>query len=256
MAARSTSRRPSRTDDARTDTPTAPAEEPPATRIPLRGSPRSLTARVSLANTGSQRLLLRSGTLHVAGHDPIAFPLAVALRPGTTTVAPLHIDLGPSWPPGEVTGDGELGEARMPVSLVVEPAIALHLSPPEVLGVEGRWTVELTVTNEGNVAIPLAKHTRGRLVAHDSGPAAVAPVAPTGAGRVTVAPRETDPDLGLQAECHLAKPVTLEPGDSRRLTFEVEIPVGLDPTRRHRAAVPIGPADLTVTVLPTDSRPD
>ena len=192
----------------------------------------------------------------MAGHDPIAFPLAVALRPGTTTVAPLHIDLGPAWPPGEVTGDLELGETRMPVSLVVEPVIALHLSPHEVLGVEGRWTVELTVTNEGNVAIPLARHTCGRFVAHDSDPATVAPAAPADAGRVTVAPRETDPDLGLQAESRLAKPVTLEPGDSRRLTVEVEVPAGLDPTRRHRAAVPFGPADLTVTVLPTDPRPD
>ena len=190
----------------------------------------------------------------MAGHDPIAFPLAVALRPGTTTVAPLHIDLGPAWPPGEVTGDLELGETRMPVSLVVEPVIALHLSPHEVLGVEGRWTVELTVTNEGNVAIPLAGHTRGRLVAHDSGPATVAPAA--GAGRVGVVPRETDPDLGPQAESRLATPVTLEPGDSRRLSLDVEIPAGLDPTRRHRAAVPIGPADLIVIVLPTDPRPD
>ena len=138
----------------------------------------------------------------------------------------------------------------------VEPVIALHLSPHEVLGVEGRWTVELTVSNEGNVAIPLARHTCGRFVAHDSGPATVAPAAPTGAGQVTVAPRGSDPDLGLQAESRLADPVTLEPGDSRRLTFEVEVPAGLDPTRRHRAAVPIGPADLTVTVLPTDPRPD
>lgn len=246
MAARSRARKPANPD--------AP--------IALRGSPRSLVGQVPLANSTSERMLLRVGTLHLAGHDPVTVPLAVALRPGTTTVAPLRLDLGRSWPPGEMVGELEVGGTRVPISLLVEPAIALEVSPDEVLGVEGSTTVELTVQNTGNVAIPLAVRTRGQLLAHDEGhlggtPGTLSSViaratAPKRASTVTGDP---EPASGPQVECHLAEPVLLDPGATGRLTVRVDVPAGLDPTRRHRATIPVGPADLTVIVLPTDPRP-
>jgi hypothetical protein len=199
-------------------------------------------------------MLVRGGVLHLAGHEPIRVPIAVALRPGTTTVAPLRIDLGPAWPAGEVAGELEVGGTSVPVTLLVEPAIEVDVSPGQVLCAEGRSTVELTVRNDGNVAIPLAARTRGRLLPHDADRRAESPgsgAAPTRAPR-DLAGQEPDP----QAQCRLDEPVLLAPGDSRRLTVHLEIPTGLDPTRRHRAVVPVGPADLLVTVLPTDPRDD
>lgn len=232
--------------------PGSPVEAPVAS-IALQGTPRSITGQIALKNAGSQRQLLRTAVLRIADRDPIAVPIAVALRPGTATVAPLRIDLGPSWPPGEVRGELEVGDTRVSVSLVVEPSISVDLSPTEVLATEGRTQVELAVENAGNVAIPLAVITRGRLVAHDEGaavePSAVPEPTPT-RGRSAVPAKD-----GADVQCQLDESVRLEPGETRRLTVQLEVPAGLDPSRRYRATIPVGPADLTVTVLASDPRP-
>jgi hypothetical protein len=58
-----------------------------------------------------------------------------------------------------------------------------------------------------------------------------------------------------EVQCQLDEPVRLEPGETRRLTAQLQVPAGLDPSRRFRATIPVGPADLTVTVLASDPRP-
>ena len=61
-------------------------------------------------------------------------------------------------------------------------------------------------------------------------------------------PHEDSPDATLR----LARSVTIQPGAELAMQVVVEIPKGLPADRRHRARLPIGPADLVVTVLPTD----
>ncbi|HEY6796273.1 MAG TPA: hypothetical protein VI248_16480 [Kineosporiaceae bacterium] len=198
----------------------------------LSGPPTALQAVVSVENGGARRLVVRGITVHRDGADPVLAQAVGVVAPGATTAMPLTASLPATTPPGDYPAEVEVAGSRRPVTLRVEAEWALQLTPRRMLAVPGVQPVQLVVTNLGNVAIPLAPLGRAALRRSDlpDGP----PGDPPG------------PDVALR----LDQPDVVEPGATLSLTGTLEVPDGLDPTRRLHARVPIGLADLDVIVLP------
>ncbi len=193
--------------------------------IVLTGPPGQLRATVSVENAVDQRLAIRGLALHRAGYDAIAGSAAAVIAPGATAQVPVSVRLDPGTPPGDHVAEVEVGGLRRAVVLRVEPDLTLRVGPRRVLATEGDQPLTLTVSNDGNVAIPLAAVTRART--DDGGP-------------------DPGPDVVLT----VVDPPALEPGTSASLTTTLTVPPGLDPTRRHTARLPVGTADLDVIILP------
>jgi hypothetical protein len=232
MAVRSTPKpKPARAPAARKAT----AEKP--SPLVLTGPPHAVRGRITLANGGSDRLVIRGAVIHLPEREPVAVPLTALIGPGVTTEAVVSADLGGGWPAGTVLGELEVNGQRRAVEVRVTPTIGVTITPAEALATEGVTRLDVVVHNVGNVAVPLARVTRGHLVAHDNDE-----------------PRESgDPHVDqADATLRLAKSVTLQPGQEVPMQVVVEIPKGLPADRRHRARLPVGTADLVVIVLPTD----
>jgi hypothetical protein len=222
-----------------TSTPPAPRKRPPrkpavqaTPALILAGPPGSVRGRITLTNTGSERLVIRGATIHLPKQAPIAVPLTALVGPGASTEAVVSADLGGDWPAGSLRGELEVNGQRQGVEIRVAESIGINVTPSEVLAVAGDTDVSLSIRNYGNVPIRLARITRGRLVPHDRDD-----------------PQSELPDATLT----LAKAITVEPGAELVLSAQVSIPRGLAADRRHRARLPLGPADLLATVLPTDA---
>ena len=200
-----------------------PAPEP----VVLTGPPARLRTTVSVENASGARLAVRGSTLHLDA-GPVAGTAAAVIGPGATAALPVAVALDPSTPPGTYAAELEVSGARRPAVVRVEPHPSLHLSPPAVLAEPGRHPVTLVVTNDGNLAIPLAARV----------------LAPTSDGRP-----EPGPDVALALEAA----VTIPPGGSATLAGHLEVPDTLDPRRRHTASLPVGVADLSVIVLPRNA---
>ena len=211
-----------------------PVAPPVPDAVLLTGPPAALRGRASMANTSDQRIAVRGGDLHLDGLDPVALSLGVVLPPGTESVVALGVDLGSATPPGTYEGSLEIGGLRRPAVVRVEVVVDLDVRPDTVVAAEGRTPVRLRLTNQGNIAIQLPPLVRGRLVAHDA----------------------DGDDTALDAELRLESGhEVVAPGSETDLDVVIVVPSGLDPTRRHRALLPIGPADLEVTVLPWGPEP-
>jgi hypothetical protein len=212
------------------------AAPPPAPdAVVLTGPPTALRGSASMVNASDQRIAVRGGDLHLDGLDPVSLSLGVVLPPGTESDVALGVDLGSATPPGTYEGSLEVGGLSRPAVVRVEVVVDLDVRPDTVIATEGRTPVRLRLTNQGNTAIELAPLVRGRLVAHDA----------------------DSEDATLDAELRLeAGHEAVAPGTETDLDVVIAVPAGLDPTRRHRALLPIGPADLVLTVLPWGPKPE
>jgi hypothetical protein len=212
-----------------------PPRKPTSQRAPelvLAGPPQSVRGRITLTNTGNERLVIRGATIHLPGREPVSVPMTALVGPGASTEAVVSADLGGGWPAGSLRGELEVNGLRRDIEVRVAQTVGLTVSPSEVLATAGTTPLSIAVRNSGNVAIPLASITRGRLVPHD----------------------RDDPNGEFSdATLTLAASVVVDPGAELVLDATVTVPKGLPPDRRHRARVPIGPADLVITVLPTEA---
>ncbi len=197
----------------------------PSGGIVLTGPPSQLRATVSVENAVDQRLAIRGVALHREGHAAVPGSAAAVIAPGATAQVPVSVRLDPSTPPGDHVAEIEVGGLRREVVLRVESHLALRVSPRRVLATEGEQALTLTVSNEGNVAIPLAAVLRART--DDGGP-------------------DPGPDVVLT----VTEPPVVEPGTTARVETTLLVPPDLDPTRRHTARLPVGTADLDVIILP------
>ncbi|HEX2704603.1 MAG TPA: hypothetical protein VHM65_02500 [Candidatus Lustribacter sp.] len=168
------------------------------------------------------------------GHPGVAGQASALIPPGATEQVDLTIPMDPYTEPGEYAAQLDVGGVLRPVVVVVEPELAMRVSPAKVLAGPGRTSLELVVRNDGNVAIALAGTTRSWTV-------------PSGKG---------DADHGPEVTLRLgADDLVLEPGGMVRVTATLEVPEDLDREHRHESRVPLGLADLTVLVLPRDVAP-
>ena len=193
----------------------------------LTGPPGLLRTTVSVENAVDQRVAVRGLTLHRSGRQALTGAGSAVIAPGATAQVPVSFRLEPDTPPGEYPAEVEVGGIRREAVLRVEPDLSLRVSPRRLLAGVGDTTVTLTVTNDGNVAIPLAAVVRART--DDGGP-------------------DPGPDLTLT----LAGSTTAEPGTTTVVGATISAPTELDPTRRHTARLPVGTADLDVIILPRD----
>lgn len=193
--------------------------------IVLTGPPGQLRATVSVENAVDQRLAIRGLALHRPGHEAVAGSAAAVIAPGATAQVPVSVRLDPGTPPGDHVAQVEVAGLRREVVLRVEPDLALRVSPRRILAIEGEQELTLTLSNEGNVAIPLAAVQRART--DDGGP-----------------------DVGPDVVLTVTDPPVVEPGMALRVPATITVPSGLDTTRRHTARVPVGTADLDVIILP------
>ena len=202
-------------------------EKPSAEAIVLTGPPGLLRATVSVENAVDQRVAVRGLTLHRSGQQAVTGAGAAVIAPGATARVPVSFRLEPDTPPGEYPAEVEVGGIRRDALLRVEADLSMHVSPRRVLAEVGSTDVTLTVTNDGNLPIPLAAVVRART--DDGGP-------------------DPGPDVTLT----LTDPATAAPGTTTLLQGSLGVPDDLDPTRRHTARLPVGTADLDVIILPRD----
>jgi hypothetical protein len=195
--------------------------------IVLSGPPGLLRATVSVENAVEQRVSVRGLTLHRSGQQVVTGSGAAVIAPGATAAVPVSFRLEPDTPPGEYAAEVEVGGLRREALLRVEPDLSMRVSPHRLLAEVGGSDVRLTVTNDGNLAIPLAARVRART--DDGGP-------------------DPGPDVTLTLDAG----TTLAPGATADLEGHLAVPEELDPARRHTARVPVGTADLDVIILPRD----
>jgi hypothetical protein len=205
--------------------------------IVLTGPPGQLRTAVSVENVAEQRVAVRGPALHRSGHEPLTGAGAAVIGPGATARVPVTFSLEAGTPPGEYDAEVEVGGVRRPALLRVEPRPSLSVSPRRLLAGVGRTTVVLTVTNDGNVGMALAPLARARTRWDDGGP---------GRSRDDAGRDDPGPDVSLS----LTQPPTVEPGATVTVEGRLDVPGDLDPTRRHVARLPVGTADLDVTILP------
>jgi hypothetical protein len=114
------------------------------------------------------------------------------------------------------------------------------VTPSLVLVAPGSTTLQIQVTNVGNVTLELPEVARARLVAD-------ADVAPPLFGGGGTSGTPTDEDAVLR----LNRSVSLVPGAREDLDVTVDVPNGLDAERRYVAMLPMSTATLRVVVAPT-----
>ncbi|HEX2704890.1 MAG TPA: hypothetical protein VHM65_03965 [Candidatus Lustribacter sp.] len=213
------------------------ARRPPLTAerpLVLSGPPQRVQGTFTVENTGSSRLGGRGAVLMRDGHPGVTGQASALIPPGATEQVDLTIPMDPLTEPGEYAAQLDVGGVLRPVVVVVEPALAMRVSPSKVLAGPGRTSLELLVRNDGNVAIPLARTTRSWTL-------------PSGTG---------DADHGPEVTLRLGTDgLVLEPGDVVRVMATLEVPEDLDREHRHESRLPLGLADLTVLVLPRDGAP-
>jgi len=199
----------------------------PADVIVLAGPPGMLKATVSVENAVDQRVAVRGLTLHRSGQQAVTGGGAALIAPGATAHLPVSFRLEPGTAPGEYPAEVEVGGIRREAVLLVAADLSLHVSPRRLLAEVGSTPVTLSVTNDGNVELPLAAVVRART--DDGGP-------------------DPGPDVTLTLDAA----TTAAPGTTTVVQGDLVVPTGLDPTRRHTARVPVGTADLDVIILPRD----
>ncbi len=209
----------------RRKTPKPSAASPPADAIVLSGPPGLLRATVSVENGVDQRLTVRGLALHRDGHPTVTGAGVAIIAPGATADVPVTFRLDPGTLPGEYPAEVEVGGLRRAAVLRVEQALSMRVQPRRVLAEVGRQALALTVSNDGNVSIPLAGLVRART--DDGG-------------------QDPGPDVTLTLEHAL----TLDPATTVAVHAVLVVPEDLDPSRRHTARIPVGTADLDVIILP------
>lgn len=203
----------------------ASGRKPPDETVELTGPPGHLTTTVTVENATEDRIAVRAPTLLLEGREPVPGAGAAVIPPGATAVVPVTLSLEPSTPPGTYAAELEVSGIRRSAVVTVLEEVSMDVQPSTVLAAPGRQDVVLAVTNDGNVAIILARRAIART--DDGGP-------------------DPGPDVALV----LDSDVTVEPGASLTLHGRLEVPRELDPARRHTATIPVGVADLDVIILP------
>ena len=210
----------------------------------LTGPPGLLRATVSVENAVDQRVAVRGLTLHRAGRRDVTGSFAAVIAPGATAQVPVSFRLEADTAPGDYTAEVEVGGIRREALLRVEPDPTMRVSPRRLLAEVGRSEVTLTVSNDGNLVVPLAAVVRART--DDGDPRHGSDlVLRAGTG-------DRGPAAGPDVTLTLAAATSLAPGSTAVLQAQLTVPTELDPTRRHTARIPVGTADLDVTILPRD----
>jgi hypothetical protein len=188
------------------------------------GTPRHMSAEVTIANTGERRLAVRALTVSRDGSADVDVPMAALVAPGTTASMPVTVPMDPATSPGDYPAEVQVAGIRRAALLRVQAELAMHIMPRRVLAEPGTQNVSFVAVNEGNVDVPLAKVTLGRT--SDGG-------------------EEPGPDVTLT----LRAPVVLAASSTALVHGRLKVPQSLEPTRRHTASVPVGLADLEVIIL-------
>ncbi|TPG15009.1 hypothetical protein [Pedococcus bigeumensis] len=217
--------------------------------IVLTGPPSLLRATVSVENAVDQRVSVRGLILHRSGQQALTGSGAAVIAPGATADVPVAFRLEQDTPPGEYAAEVEVGGVRREALLRVEPDLSMHVSPRRILAEVGRQAVTLTVTNDGNLTIPLAAVVRART---NDGGAVVRAHIDDGSAVVRAGTDDGGPGPGPDVTLTLTATTTLAPGSTTVLQSHLTVPAELDPARRHTARIPVGTADLDVIILPRD----
>ena len=189
------------------------------------GPPSQLRTTVTVENTADQQVAVRAASLHREGEPIVAGGVASLIPAGATVRVPVTFAVAAATPPGEYAAEVEVGGTRRAAVVRVDPHLAMRVSPRRVIAEPGRQQVDLVVTNDGNLDVTVAALARART--DDGGP-------------------DPGPDISLVLEA----PVVVAAASTTSTTGQLEVPQGLDPTRRHTATIPVGLADLDVIILP------
>ena len=194
-------------------------------RLLVTGPPAQLRTTVTIENTADQQVAVRAAALHREGEPTVAGGVASLIPAGATVTVPVSFAVADATAPGEYAAEVEVGGTRRAAVVRVEPHLAMRVSPRRVLAGPGRQEVDLIVSNDGNLEVTVAALARART--EDGGP-------------------EPGPDVSLLLDA----PIVVPAASTASTTAQLDVPQGLDPTRRHTATIPVGLADLDVIILP------
>lgn len=243
----------------------------PDHQIVLTGSPRALTARIPVRNTGDRRAVVRRATLRdpqgrLGERQFSARIPARVVRPDEAKALPVRVSIDPTTPPGEYELELEVAGSVRPALIRVAESVGVRLRP-STLVVENLpgTTHEKSVflTNQGNVPVTVGEP--GAIVLDDErlwcrvlrtwGSAIDA----RGAEALTLgevageflrsgdAVLDAIPPLRVRS---ISGPTTVNPGVTETIAFGIEVPPGLDQHTRYVGVYPIYTSDLTLMVVP------
>jgi hypothetical protein len=193
----------------------------------LIGGPTALRGMLMYVNNGERDavvagLRIRSdvvpaGVLHASA--------SAVIPPNASRRVSVSVALDRQTPPGEYAGEVETTEGVRPVVLHVTGVVELEVAPKRLY---------VTPAGAGPVATTLVLANRGNV------PIRVPAAARTEAGESGTLTMRLGP-----------KATTLDVGEVRAYDIELTTPEHTDPAVRQDIGLALGPADLTIVVLPT-----
>lgn len=248
-----------------------------STPVVLTGPPRSLRGRISVANTGGKRGVLRdavlTGPVEVLGGERVRQRLGTTvLRPDQEARVPISLSVDPHTAPGEYELELAVGEDVRTVVLRVVEDLRVAVRPGRLV-LENRpgETVhkQVFVANGGNVPLTIGalsdavlddelfecRSLRRMLAGLTDEPEE----GELDDERVTVARLLTEyadasrhvlDRAGRLVVRNAAGTTVVAPGDEVAIPLEIDIPETLSQHTRYHGTIPIYTADLAFVVVP------
>lgn len=223
----------------------------------LAGPPWKLRAVAPLDTAGERVAVLK---LELAGEHALHRATIRPFGPGTSEI---RLKLPRDTPPGTYRGEASLGGEAHAVVVQVTPVVRTRVTPRQTaLVVEpgGRAEFEILVSNNGNVAVDVPKAATFDLDDEAGQDRALGRTLRAGLGhgesRIERFFEELRVSHGGEARVLLVEGAgALEPGESRTLRCQVEVPLTLQPGRAYAGGWEVGSASHLLVVEVTKSGP-
>lgn len=246
------------------DQPTVHLAGPEGTRLRFSGPPGSLTGKLPLINTGTDKQKIRSVAiaaekLQGAARMPLReVPFHARLYGGEQASVPATIQLDPQTPPGAYDFDVTVGERTLPATAYVSEVVDLRLDPVSITllaGASTSYTRTLVVENAGNVPLPTGAQCEAPIF--DSFDLYAALITGLHKGDRTSAESMTRAFLNEWADLQAGvlitkrKAMILAPGQKLAVDVEFNLPSTLKPLRHYRASLQLYNATLSLDIYTT-----
>lgn len=231
--------------------------------VRIHGEQGRLYGTLNLQNQGPDRLTLRSIPIQAARlRDKNAIELSELrvrgrLSPNELGQVRINYEIDPATPPGIYEATLMIGGEAQAAEIYIAETVELQIEPDTVtltLAAEPRLTLDLSVTNIGNVELRLG----GKLVVPIKSDAMLETALQSAIAVVTAkrSAKETQLSDVLQAiGAQLAGPMTLawsattiKPGESKVLATTIELPDNLQPHAYYYADVELYSGSMHVDI--------
>lgn len=237
---------------------------PADARLFFSGPPRAVTGKIPLVNSGTDKQKIRSvavsasDLLGATGLPLREFSFYARLHPGEQANISGRIMLDGKTPPGHYDIKITVGSRTLPATVYVTEVVDLRIQPQHITilaGSSSSYTRELTVENQGNVALPLGAQCEVPLFE----PLDLTSSMLIGLHKADKASAESMvkgflrewSDLQVGTLLINREPKVLRPGEKVAGDVEFQLPPDLKPMRRYHANLELFNATLTLDIYKT-----